>query len=1385
MEAELEKLKTIAQEHSEGRRHGEAARAWRELALRAEALWGELDPRTVAAGIRMIRERLDFEDGTGGYGVAEAVRSADGTPGWEVRGDSGGKRLRESARKSAAAAAEAFGEKSGEALFARETALLAGMGDDPAAARRGLDELRRLSAGELGPAHPQTLSLRRSLALAALLAGDVPSASAGLADAARECLREFPDGCSDALRAASAMSSVMFRAGDYPQARKILSAALELGERRLGREHPQTVLARANLGHVLGRTEEMARGKELLEDALASMEISPGRNHDRTLMCRNNLAAVLQQLGENARAAELFREVLDARTGARGAGHRLSLMAKSNLAVAMRSMGRLGEARELHEEVLAAWTATLGPHHEETVQSAGNLASVLLDLGENAEARALLEDALAAQERVLGAGHPSTVKSRLKLGTVLSASGDLAGAVRMKRRALADAAGRYGPLNPLSLYASNSLAATLFELGDYAAARDAYRAVSDARQTSLPPGHPDRARTLSNLARAAGAAGDRAFEADALRRALAEASVSMGPAHPDSVAISMNLAAAVAAAGDPADATAVLSDALAASRTVLGPDHPEILRLKTGLAEALSASGKGGAAREMLREVLEAAIVKDGPDGLLASAAAAALGRSYAGDGEVPSAIFFLKISVDSAQRVRTGISGLERELRRTYLARTEANYRALFDLLVSEGRHLEALAVLGLLKDGELSGLEEAGRYRGEASEVPSCSAFPPEEGSRGIPAPASAGPRGGAADAAPASTGYPDGPPPPAPGERGGPTSPGGPCRGSGPGTPTGPDLFGGTGDEEPWAVYRDAADALTAQAVSPAPPAVSPKAQADSPVAQGDSHEAMAGSPANSQGGSGGNGREPNPAAPKPETADFRVRPAGASKENVRAAAPPAGPDGPADVPASPPEGPGAGPGTPFARLSAGIPRLLRSSAVQPDESSWAARSVRSRQAAIRAMGPGAALLIAVSAEHRLHLLTLTPEGVTARTSDVGRGELAKLSREFRAIAGDAALDPRPLGKRLYGLVMAPVEEDLEAAGVTTLMLQLDGELRYAPAAALWDGERWLCERWATALFTESTPLRLADAPFAGKPSVRAMGVTRAWPGFRALPGVAAEIAAVVRTRSAPGGALEGEASLDGDFTRETFRASLASEVPVMHVASHFRLDPESLDGTVLLMGDGTTVSLREFASGGDLDFRGLDLLALSACDTASGSRGGEGREVESLAETVQRAGASAVLATLMPVDDRSAPELMREFYRLRYVEGMDKAEALRRAQLKVMLDGTAPPPVPDLRAAPAPPPGQSPPAPASRPAPHPAASSPSAAASGTPSACSEDSPAGSCGNASPEVAAAPRGISLAAAGIAGQGPGAPPPPRWEGTGFSHPYYWSPFVVMGAWK
>jgi CHAT domain-containing protein len=174
-----------------------------------------------------------------------------------------------------------------------------------------------------------------------------------------------------------------------------------------------------------------------------------------------------------------------------------------------------------------------------------------------------------------------------------------------------------------------------------------------------------------------------------------------------------------------------------------------------------------------------------------------------------------------------------------------------------------------------------------------------------------------------------------------------------------------------------------------------------------------------------------------------------------------------------------------------------------------------------------------------------------------------------------------------------------------------------------------------------------------------------VTQAHPGFAPLDGARTELEAIVKSGAASRGILDGEVYLDGAFTQERLRRSLNN--PVLHVASHFKFNPNEAD-SFLLLGDGIHLTLKEVRESA-FDFQDVDLLTLSACETAVGGAG-QGREVEGLAVTAQRKGAKGVLATLWPVADASTAALMQRVYALRESNRLTKAEALRQAQIELL-------------------------------------------------------------------------------------------------------------------
>ena len=117
------------------------------------------------------------------------------------------------------------------------------------------------------------------------------------------------------------------------------------------------------------------------------------------------------------------------------------------------------------------------------------------------------------------------------------------------------------------------------------------------------------------------------------------------------------------------------------------------------------------------------------------------------------------------------------------------------------------------------------------------------------------------------------------------------------------------------------------------------------------------------------------------------------------------------------------------------------------------------------------------------------------------------------------------------------------------------------------------------------------------------------------------------------------------------------------PVVHLASHFVFRSGNEENSYLMLGDDQQLTLA-YIRDEDFDLGALELLTLSACNTAMG---GNGSEIEGFGALAQNQGAKSVLATLWEVADESTGSFMGEFYRIWEAEDLTKAEALRRVQL----------------------------------------------------------------------------------------------------------------------
>lgn len=251
---------------------------------------------------------------------------------------------------------------------------------------------------------------------------------------------------------------------------------------------------------------------------------------------------------------------------------------------------------------------------------------------------------------------------------------------------------------------------------------------------------------------------------------------------------------------------------------------------------------------------------------------------------------------------------------------------------------------------------------------------------------------------------------------------------------------------------------------------------------------------------------------------------------------------------------------------------------------------------------------------------------------------------------------------LSQQVYNWLIQPVETQLAASNTKTLVFVLDGFLRSLPMAALYDGEKYLIEKYNIAI---SPGLQLfPEGLKRSQLEVLAAGLTEARSGFSALPGVEIEIKQISSK-------FKAKVLLNENFTRASFKSQIEKGSPqVVHLATHgqFSSNPEE---TFLLAWDGQ-FGVKDFERVLETRERGnrnpIELLVLSACETAAGDR----RAALGLAGFALRSGARSTIATLWSVNDESTAALMAEFYqKLTHAnKNMTKAQALREAQLTLL-------------------------------------------------------------------------------------------------------------------
>jgi CHAT domain-containing protein len=248
------------------------------------------------------------------------------------------------------------------------------------------------------------------------------------------------------------------------------------------------------------------------------------------------------------------------------------------------------------------------------------------------------------------------------------------------------------------------------------------------------------------------------------------------------------------------------------------------------------------------------------------------------------------------------------------------------------------------------------------------------------------------------------------------------------------------------------------------------------------------------------------------------------------------------------------------------------------------------------------------------------------------------------------------------RLYEWLIRPLEPDLVGGEYDTLVFVPRGALHMIPMAALRDaeGEVFLIEKIPVAV----TPsLSLTDPKPIDRGDVRVLfaGITESVQGFPGLEFVG-------REREALSDVFPIRSLMNADFVAARFQDEVSRQpFGIVHVASHGEFSADVSKSYLLTYDD--RLSMEQLAEVvGTTRFReeGLELLTLSACETAAGDE----RAALGLAGVAISAGARSALATLWAVNDEASARLVSRFYHHLGDPTLNRAQALQRAQLEVL-------------------------------------------------------------------------------------------------------------------
>jgi CHAT domain-containing protein len=305
-------------------------------------------------------------------------------------------------------------------------------------------------------------------------------------------------------------------------------------------------------------------------------------------------------------------------------------------------------------------------------------------------------------------------------------------------------------------------------------------------------------------------------------------------------------------------------------------------------------------------------------------------------------------------------------------------------------------------------------------------------------------------------------------------------------------------------------------------------------------------------------------------------------------------------------------------------------------------------------------GVALLYPIALPDRLTVLITLPDAIKHYNVDIRYNELNKLVRSYRKyIQVRSSNQFLGVSQKIYQLLIHPVEKDLIAANIHTLLVAPDGVLRLVPFASLHDKKKFLIEKYAIVTIPS---INMTDTTVSHYNKEEAetlvVGLSDAVQDFSALPSINEELRDINKIMN--GKKIYKNTEYTISNVQNEFKTN---DYNIVHFATHGVFGGTGKNSFLLTYESQLDMNkLEDLMSLGKYRNHQVDMLTLSACQTALGNE----RAALGLAGVAVKAGVKSAVATLWYVDDQATSLAIRELYRQLKKDNMTKAKALQNAQ-----------------------------------------------------------------------------------------------------------------------